>query len=374
VKVKVCIITTVHHVFDTRIFYKEAVSLVQHGYDLTLIAQHEVNEIVNGVKIVGLPSSNNRLHRFLNLNMRAYHLAVQMDADIYHIHDPEIIPIALMLKIKGYRIIYDVHEDVPKQVLSKEWIWKPLRIMFSISVYLLEIVTGKFFDGIVAATPDISKRFPRRKTIVVHNYPLIMEHSIAQTSVRYSDRNYLATYVGSISKVRGIEEMLKSINLIPLKYKGKLLLGGQFISKKLEEKCFSDSAWEKVVYLGWLDRNQVMDVLSRSRVGLVLIHPEPRYKVSYPVKLFEYMAAGLPVIVSDFPLWKSIVHGYNCGLTVNPLDQEAIAAALTQIFDHPEEAEMMGLRGRKAVEEELNWEREEQKLLQLYCKLIGTPH
>jgi hypothetical protein len=107
------------------------------------------------------------------------------------------------------------------------------------------------------------------------------------------------------------------------------------------------------------------------RVGLVILHPNINYVQSQPVKLFEYMAAGLPVIASDFPLWREIIDGAKCGLLVDPFDVKGIAEAITWLLEHPHEAELMGKRGQEAVYQKFNWNTEADKLIACYNELIS---
>lgn len=370
-KRKVCILTTVHHPFDTRIFHKQAKSLVEAGYDVTLIAQHDIDEVIEGVKIVALPKPKNRLQRMFGLTLRALRLALKQRSNIYHFHDPELIPIGILLRLLGKRVIYDVHEDVPQQILSKEWIAKPFRSIIAKAVQGIEYLGAKVFAAVVPATPKIGERFYNlnNHTVVVQNFPLLKELKVEGRP--FTERPKAVTYVGGITELRGIYEMVKAMGLLTVECDAQLILGGTFTPSELQEKVKSLPGWNRVDYRGWLNRKQVAEVLANVRIGLVLIHPEPRYEVSYPVKMFEYMSAGVPVIASNFPLWKEIVEGNNCGLTVNPLDPQEIAGAIKYLLDRPELCEEMGKNGRRAVEEKYNWEREKLKLLELYSHLLN---
>jgi len=145
----------------------------------------------------------------------------------------------------------------------------------------------------------------------------------------------------------------------------RLLIAGN-IDKSLETKLMLMPGWSRVDALGFVDRNEVKAIIGRSMAGVVLYHPELNHINAQPNKMFEYMAAGIPVIASDFPLWKEILEGARCGVCVDPLDPDQIADAIRWIVDHPEQAEQMGKNGRKAIIERYNWKREEDTLLGLY--------
>ena len=172
--IKVCILTSVHPPFDMRIFHKEAKSLVKAGYDVTLIAQHDNEEIVDGIRIVPLPKPKNRIERMTRTVWVVYKKALKINADIYHFHDPELIPAGLLLKHHGKRVIYDVHEDVPRQNLSKPYIPIIFRKPISALIEAIETFSARRFDGVVTATPYINKRFSElgANAVNVNNYPL----------------------------------------------------------------------------------------------------------------------------------------------------------------------------------------------------------
>lgn len=366
---KIVHFTTVHPAFDIRIFHKEAKTLAHAGYNVILIGQHEKEEIVDGVRIIPLPRPKNRLIRFLILTWRAFFIAVRQRAQIYHFHDPELIPVGIALRLVGKKVIYDAHEDLPRQILSKPWIPRPLRSFVAKIAQMLEKLAAKSLNGIVVVTPNIANHFPEKKTVVVQNFPLLSELSLAQSTV-YSERPLSIAYVGGIAFIRGAIEMVKAMEFLPLHIPAKLFLAGTFESSSLEEKLRNLAGWSRVEYLGWLNRQKVMELLNNVRVGLVILHPEPNHIESQPIKLFEYMAAGLPVVASDFPLWRQIVQEVGCGLLVDPLDPKAISQAITWLLEHPTEAEAMGKRGKQAVLDRYNWEKEAEKLLKFYENLI----
>lgn len=368
-KPKVCILTSVHSPFDTRIFHKQAKSLAEAGYDITLIAQHSKKEIIDDIKIVPLEKNKNRFERIFKSNWQVFKKALKEDADIYHFHDPELIPIGLLLKLKGKKVIYDVHEDVPQQILSKEWIWKPIRKLVSNLVNSVEKLADKFLTAIVSATPAIDNKFNNKNSIAVQNFPLLNELNRLEVSEDKSEKNII-TYVGGISEIRGIKEMIQAVEYLPEKYKTKFLLAGNFSSNSLKKKAKKLNGWDRVEFQGWIDREQVAENLAKAKVGLVCFHPAPNHMNAQPNKMFEYMSAALPVIASNFPLWEEIIEGNNCGINVEPQNPKEIAEAIQYIFEHPKEAKQMGRNSRKAVEEKYNWSIEEKKLLDLYQKIM----
>ncbi len=211
---KVCHITTVHPVFDIRIFHKECKTLALSNYNISLIVQNDKSEIVDGIEIVAIPRAKNRIDRFFRLNTIALRRAIKQNAAIYHFHDPELIILGLILKLFGKKVIYDVHEDVPSQILNKYWIPNNLRIIISKIVELMELFSARIFNCIVCATPKIASRFPCGKTLLIQNFP--EKNGISpDEKIPYERRPSLVGYFGDISEVRGIFEMIKALELLP---------------------------------------------------------------------------------------------------------------------------------------------------------------
>lgn len=362
--IKICILTSVHSPFDIRIFHKEGKSLVKAGFDVTLIAPHDKNETVDGIRIVPLMKSKNRIHRMTKTALQVYWHARKIDADIYHFHDPELIPIGLLLKSRGKRIIYDVHEDVPRQSLSKPYIPAIFRKPVSRMTEALEIFSAHRFDGIVTATPFINRRFLKLRAcaVNVNNYPLLSE--LCPTDDQWRGKEKVVCYVGGIARIRGALEMVEAI----AKTKYRLLLAGN-IEPDINIKIKQMLGWRQVEELGFVGRDGVKATAARSMAGLVLFHPEPNHVNAQPNKIFEYMSAGLPVIASNFPLWREIIEDNDCGLCVDPLDPKAIAGAIEYLLMNRDIACSMGQNGRKAVLSKYNWQIEEKKLYQFYAAL-----
>ena len=370
---KICILTTVHPPFDVRIFHKECKTLANAGYDVTLIAQHNRNEIVDGVKIIALQKAKKRIHRMFGLTFKAFRLALKQRADIYHFHDPELLPVGVLLKLlKGKKVIYDVHEDYGKQMRLRPYLPKLAGRGVAWSVNLIEKFFAIFFDGVVTATDDILKNFSYHKTAVaLRNFPILARFSEIKNGKPEIDCFNLI-YVGGLEEIRGITQMVQTLEFLNLsnKKKVKLTLCGIFNPPSYEEKVRKLKGFEKVECLGWVDPHDIPKKIAQADVGIVCLYPVINYLTALPVKLFEYIAAGLPVIASNFPLWKEIVEGNKCGLTVDPLNPEEIARAIEYLVAHPELRKEMGENGRRAVIEKYNWEKESERLLELYGNLL----
>ena len=371
-KTRIVHITSAHSALDTRIFYKECRSLAQAGYEVILLGSHALNESRDGVTFRGLGKSRGRVHRVTLTLMALCREAFQLKADLYHIHDPELLVVALLLRASGRRVVYDIHEDLPRTFPYKKYLHRPIRSLLSRLIEPLENIAARCMSGLVTATPTINKRFSafNSRSVVVNNFPL--QDALSQPSnFDWNQRTNSVAYVGGISEERGIREMLSAMDLVPQHLNVKLELAGP-LSPGLYGELATGAPWRHVIWNKTLDRAGVSSLLARVRVGLVVTHPEPNLVVSQPVKLFEYMAAGIPVIASDFPLWRAMVEEFQCCLFVDPWDPQEIARAIEQMLSNPAQAEAMGKRGREAVEERFRWSVEEKTLLSFYSNLLDN--
>lgn len=364
---KVAHVTSAHPRYDIRIFRKECCTLAAHGYDVSLIvADGKGNELVDGVNIVDAGYLRGRLNRIFRTTRMVLKEALLVQADIYHLHDPELIPVGLKLKKHGKIVIFDSHEDVPKQILSKPYLHPLPRWIISFAFSLFERFACRKLDGVLTATPYIRDKFLtiNPNTLDINNFPMIGE---LDAKVVWGEKKPEVCYVGGIASIRGIREVVKAFESIQTP--ARLNLVGKFSEASVEADVKKSSGWSSVNQCGQLDRAEVRDILGRSLAGLVTFYPLPNHIDAQPNKMFEYMSSGIPVIASDFPLWREIIEGADCGICVDPLNPQAIAEAIDFLVNNPQRAEQMGQNGQKAVKERYNWDAEGRRLVKFYADL-----
>jgi glycosyltransferase involved in cell wall biosynthesis len=368
---RICHLSSAHRGLDVRIFAKECASLAAAGHDTHLVITATPADVQRaaekGVHLHPLPAPVGRFARMVKQAWRCYTLGRRLNADVYHFHDSELIPYGVLLALAGKKVIYDVHEDLPQDILTKDWIPAWARRLVSGAASALEWVGARYFFAVVAATPFIARRFKKitPRTVDINNYPLLGE--LAVGPIDWSLKKREVCYVGGIGRIRGILEVVQAMGLTTSG--ARLQLGGTFAEPDVEATARAAAGWRQVDALGWIGRTEVSAILQRAVGGLVTFLPVPNHVDAQPNKMFEYMSAGVPVIASHFPLWKEIVEGNDCGICVDPLDPAAIARAIDYLVTHPQEAERMGRNGQRAVETTYNWGIEEAKLLRFYAAL-----
>jgi len=357
---------TYHPPFDHRIFHKECSTLAKAGYDVTLLVPYTQGKVVDGVKIVPLPIYHGRLGKFFLLPFKAFLFALRQKASIYHFHDPALIITGLLLKALGKKVIYDVHEDYKSKILSKYYIPRFLRRPLAHLFDLFEKTASKIFDAIVVVDDYLLSRFRHRRVVKVAHFPPIIE-----IPRKKQNNEFVFVYAGGISKDRGILKIIKALDFLG-DYRGKIkiILAGPIEEEDIKQAVENNPFIDYVGYLPW---REVLKIYSVSDVGLLLLQPVPAYAyitTETPVKLFEYMLAGLAVLSANFPSLKKMIERNKCGICVDSTSPREIADAMKYLIEHKEEARKMGENGRRAVIERYNWEKESEKLLKLYEKLF----
>ena len=363
---KVCHMTSVHKRYDARILKKECVTLANSGYDVTLlVADNLEDEIYYGVKITSIKfTPKNRIDRILHSKKKMLAKALKIDADIYHFHDPELIPVGVSLTKHGKKVIYDSHEDYGQDIKEKKWIPSILRPLIAYIFDLYEKNNAKKFNAIITVTPHIVEKFKQYHSNVymVTNYPILQK-----TAPNNRQKKKQVCFTGLISPLWCHEDVIKAVNLLDddVKY----VLAGPTNMEYLEKIRVLDVK-KRIEYLGFLDSNAVNELQQSSLAGIAILNYGPivcgNLGTLGNTKLFEYMSAGIPVICTDLVIWKEIINKWQCGICVSPTNSNAIASAINYLLQNQEIAKTMGERGRDAVEKEYNWGTQSNILIQIY--------
>lgn len=350
-----------HNPFDSRIFYKEAVSLAQAGYTIKIIIPSESSGIKSGIEIISVGMPQKGWRKLFALPIAILRRALrESKSAVYHIHDSELLVIAFLLKLTGRKVIYDAHEDTPLQISYQHWIPEYLKGFYALLYRVLEWLAGHAFDAIIIAEPVLAKYYPVSKTFLIRNFPSLLQFD--HEPEPFGSRKNNAVYIGLLSEVRGLFEMLEASTKAKKLIAFNFVLGGKFSPQELSKRA---SKFE-VDFREWVGYDDLITLLGDSKIGLILPHPIPRYLTNYPVKLFEYMAAGMAIVGPNLGETYKFLDEGRAGIAVNPMDTDQIAKAIIWLFENQEEAELMGKRGRKLIEEKYNWEWESKNLLKLY--------
>lgn len=356
-----------HLAFDVRIFQKEARWLVRAGFEVTLVVPHHQDDQRDGVRILSVPRHPKGWRKLILSPWLLYRRALECPREaIFHLHDSELLWIGILLKLGGRRLLYDAHEDTPRQISYQHWIPRFLRKPYAWFYYLLEKLCGRWFDAIIVAEPVISGYFPESKTTLIRNFPVVS--NFPEPTRPYPLRSNNVVYAGLLTRARGVVQMAEAARIAKTGDNFKMIFAGNFSPASLQDDILGKYPVELVP---WMDFSQVVNLMMDARAGMIVPNPIERYNTNYPVKLFEYMAAALPVIASKHGESAKFLQEAQGGILVDPLNAKEIADAILWMLDHPEEAAEMGKRGRKLILEKYNWEAESKRLIDLYLKLTS---
>jgi glycosyltransferase involved in cell wall biosynthesis len=366
--IKVCHVTSAHPRHDIRIFYKECISLAKNGFDLTLLVNDDMyDEVLEGVKIKSTKfKPQNRVERMIKSRKTIKEKITEINADIYHFHDPELLPIAKWVKKAGKKVIFDFHEDVEQLILFKSWIPPLFRKIASIFYKYYEKSSVKNFDAIVSVTPKFIERLIKinPRTYMITNYPKLSEFN----DLKITKRNSIC-FAGGLSDQWNHLNIIKALEKVENNITYILAGSGnrEYFSSLKNLKC-----WDRVNYFGRIPHTEVRNLYEESFAGMTLLKSQTQVGNEGTLgntKIFEFMDAGLPIICSNNKIWKEIVETYQCGIAINPESIEEIKTAIEYLYYNPEIAKEMGIRGRKAVEEKYNWALQEKVLIGMYKRL-----
>lgn len=366
-RLKVLHLTSVHPADDNRIFHKECATLSAAGYEVTLAVAGGRDETVKGVRIVSVPRARGRLGRAVLGTYRLGRVAITSKADVVHFHDPELLPLGIVLRLLGRNVIYDAHEWVRGSTASRTYLDPRVARLLARAVGGLEWLASRVLTHVVAATPFIASQYRSDKVTVIANYPDLGELMEVGESSNERDPT-CGVYVGGINEGRCGSAILAAVpKARSIDPRIHLVMGGS-----IEDGLHPESV-EGIEYLGVLSRPEVVRVTRGAGFGLALLRPLPNYIDSLPTKFFEYLAVGIPAIVSrSTNIVVAIVEEVGCGLIVDGEDPDQVAHAMATLATDPERAGLMGKRGAAAVRERYNWSAEAVKLVALYDQITGN--
>lgn len=375
-RVKVCHFSSVHHINDTRVFYRECVWLGKE-YDISLVAIGLFSGKRDGVHIIGIPKPPSRLKRIFSTTFRVYKAAKAQHADIYHFHDPELIPFALLLKWSGKKVIYDIHENITESLRDKKWL-----VLKSVFIWLylrFDALAARYLTLILAEESYIKvykKRYPEKKTELVRNYApseLLKPFLQPQRAVKGHVVNLF--YMGSIDSLYCCKEMLEAVYLLNKQGVDARMTMVGWIEPRIQEEMqgwpFMKEIAEKVTLTGYMELAEGYKLSEKANIGLSFVSDNLNVSQSLPRKMYEYMHIGLPVISSGHLLYKQLVEKYGLGLCVHNNTGVEIAKAIKQLMESGEYLNRLAENNVKAAAEHFNWETEYNRLKSVYSKLIG---
>ena len=362
---KICHVTSSHPRYDGRIFQKECVSLAKK-YDVTLLCSDTLNdEIKDGVSIHSIGINNKtKLNRFIFIPRKLKKECLMINADVYHFHDPELIKLALFMKKKGKKVIYDSHEDNVNRIANRTWIPKFLRPLATKYYNNVERKTVSNIDAVITVTDHIYQRLVKinKNTSIITNYPIIKNTKISDLK-----NNKTLCFAGGVTRQYMHHIIIKALDKLDVKYK----IAGPITNEyKMElENLDTD---KKIEFLGVLSKDEVDKLYLKSGIGMVVIDyiPNTDYKHGSMgiTKIFEYMQYGLPIIATDLDVWLDFVPN-KCGICVNPSNVNEIHEAIKYLINNPDVAKKMGQEGRRLVEKKYNWQTQEDILYNVYENL-----
>lgn len=364
--IKICHITSVHSQNDIRIFEKECCALAVYGYDVHLVASG-ISKTQNAVHIHGMGDiPKSRIQRMLCFTKRVYEKALEIDAQIYHFHDPELIPFGLRLKKLGYKVIFDSHENVLEQFAEKTYIPLIIRkVVNSLFIHYLEWACSQF-DAIVSVDPYICDRYKKlnEHVVMVANFPRIEDSKCVQ---RKPQNKYIA-FAGGIDAQWNHDIIIKAIeNVDDIQY----VLCGRANEEYLSY-LKTLPGWKRVDFRGEVSHEEALEILRGSIAGVALCSYSKNTNgiigTLGNTKLFEIMMCGVPVICTNFEQWKEIVLHYQCGFVLHYHDNMELEKIIKQLLSDPEASANMGLNGMNAVHK-YSWESQETNLKRMYDEL-----
>ena len=360
VPIKVVHITTVHPRDDVRIKVKFANSWAALGPTELIVCDGLPDETIDGIRIHGLHKRSSRPARMLLAPLDCLRLLLRKnDRCVVHLHDPELLLVALFMRWAGYKVVFDLHEDLIDQVISKPYLHRHVAKMISLGLRLVYPILLRTANAHIAATSAISESYSwrvGRSIPVVYNYVLRSE---TRDPGSYAPESQTLVYSGEITEIRGIWRMLAISEALPEGW--RMVLCGRFRTDALLAKCQKHPGWARIDYRGYVSRTEVRQIYEQAACGLVLFDKQPNHMDSLPNKLFEYMGNSVPCITTNIPRWKDLVEENDVGICVPSEDDAAMLEQITAYLADPQWRARHANNGASLVREKYTWEPEFEK-------------
>lgn len=367
----VCHVSTVHSGLDPRIFWKECLSLASAGYRVTLLAPRIPKGMVQGVACIPIRTVTHRWVRpFMGFSV--FWRVLRLHPRITHFHDPELIPVAVALQLFGLKIIYDAHEDLPKALKQKDWAQRPvIRVAVRTFAQWLER-SLRWLSAVVYVVDGQTESKMNSRAVLVRNFPREDLFVPSATPRGPATLPLNTIYVGGLTQMRGVHELIDSVGMLA-EGQVHLLLAGRWESSEFKDKCEQSIGWGRVQSLGDLAYTEIPGLLRQADIGVFCPQRGPNIVRSIPLKVLEYMACGLPIVLTEVPFWHELFGAIP--LYVKVPNAASIAAALAELIRDPAARLERARQGQ--VQLRTNgwyWENESLGLLKLYDDLSREVH
>ncbi|AMS26636.1 hypothetical protein AEM51_05945 [Bacteroidetes bacterium UKL13-3] len=376
-KLKVCHFASVHTTTDTRVFHRECTSLAKF-FDVTFIGIGNKSGLMNNVNVIAVPKPSNRIYRLLFTTWKVFFLAWKQHADIYHIHDAELIPFAFLFALRGKKVIYDIHENTYEDIMRKPWILDSFRWVLGLLFKTLEWLSAQsMYTILVIAKPEFAKKFITRKRVIIQNFADFEQFNSYRITQRQAIVANNLFYIGTVyDYYYDLIPIIKALHI--LKQQGKIIhfhcvgYKGRYVDTVLSKLPEYQELKEQLHFYGYLNTTEGYEISKTCKVGLCLKNQPEEILLSHERKFFEYMAAGLPVLACNYHIYKEIIDTHQIGKYVTIDDAKAISAALDELFFTTQKLDMYAANGVDAAELTFNWHAEETKLVDLYNNMANA--
>lgn len=371
---RIVYLSSVHGAFDNRILRKQCVSLAAAGYDVHFVVPHETDTVFEGVRIEAVPKPTNRRQRIRETTRKVFEICDRLDGDLYVFHDPELMFYARRLARRGKPVVYDIHEDYAGQMQAKHWIPGWARGMVAKLYRMSERRCLPSFAELFVASPRIGAMYRSMgvPVTVLENFPRL-ESDGADTPLeqgRY--RQPVLVDFGGISTRTYALQIIQALGMLPQASNWRMVLGGRIVRPEIFERMKDDPGWSRVEFVGQTAREEMTRHLQQGALAAVMFSPEPNNRDIRSNRLYESLAAGMPVLVTDMPEWRRFVEDAGCGLPLDGDDPALIANALRELEADPARLQAMAQAGRQVVKGRCNWDAESQRLVSRCRDIIAS--